>query len=103
MIQDVSKYVQIPTAVGSFMMRAKVAPSCTVDVKNALTFGRRVVTVHVIKINSIRGNVYLQGKHNTPPQDGMQKLALAALIATSALVIIVGTASDLALRYHSAG
>src|SRR6266702_252417 len=45
----VSKYAQIPTAVESFMMRAKVAQSCTAHLKNALTYGRRVVTVHAIK------------------------------------------------------
>jgi len=48
-ILDVSKYVQIATAVGSFMMRAKVAPSCTVHLKNALTFGRHAVSAHAIK------------------------------------------------------
>src|SRR6266700_226648 len=46
---DVSKYAQIPTAVESFMMRAKVAQNFTAHLKNALTFGRRVVTAHAIK------------------------------------------------------
>src|SRR6266487_2056944 len=46
---DVSKYVQILTAVESFMMRAKVAQNCTAHLKNAPTFGRRVVTAHAIK------------------------------------------------------
>jgi hypothetical protein len=41
--------VQIPTAVGSFMMRAKVAQSCTAHLKNALTYGRHAVSAHAIK------------------------------------------------------
>ncbi len=43
------KFVQIPTAVGSFMMRVRVVPSVTVHLRNALTFGRRAVSEHAIK------------------------------------------------------
>src|SRR5260370_23100460 len=48
-IPDDSKYVQISTALGSFMMRAKAEPSCTAHLKNALTFGRHAVSAHTIK------------------------------------------------------